>query len=1078
MSRGYLGNHKDDGWSGYGGYMRAKISKLEKQFNEQGESGLSLFSGVSIYVNGYTDPPALVLRDLIIRHGGRYQAYYSRSAVTHVIASRLPYGKLNKLSDEKLVTANWITESIEAGKLLPWQSYQLYPTHRSGTGQKTLKIIPVIPADETNSDKLEIVSPPTVTNTNKDPNTNVITEMSSCSTHQLSSSSDKQARVHQMRVDECLPLNHVLKTDSYDSLNRNVQKNSPLKPAITLKQLLNNKLDGDTLQTTNLIKDEVPSSVASHTSIQQTSLKASLDQKLATFYSRSRLHHLSSWAKDLHSLVEEMRKNPEHNCDLGMKWYNQISSDLSPSKNNKKTIELRARYIHCNHSNSYPLSKPQKPQIIFHIDMDCFFVSVSIRSRPELKDKPVAITHAKSSRGLFNDIRSSNKHTESMSEVASCSYTARQAGVKNGMLLGRAKQLCPDLIVLPYEFEAYKSVSELLYNTISRFTRDIQAVSCDELYADCTELLTYSNENEIKPKLHDGNWEVTYQIINPLILGSYIRELVKDITGGCTASIGFGTSKLLARLATKRAKPNGQYWLLGRSGGRCPKLDRPTKRGSWRWYSSEGNVEQLDVHSECELTGDEYQWLCDLPLTEIPSIGRSLAGKIFQAFDAKTCGQLMSEVSHNQITNLLGKKTGSRVYMACRGKDLDSLHFEKEYKSISASMNYGIRLSSQSELEALVHSLCEELSSRMRNIKMSSMNAGCVGKSLTVRLYLRLPNAPAQTSKYMGHGLCSITNHTIQMTEYTAEPTILYRYAVKTVNRLCPEPKDLRGIGLQVHQLQYGGSRVNCMKIMNPCSNDQTVKENDQSLRLPKTNNLVNSQCQQISVTDNEDQRRQELNITDVEKDIPNDCDRLGHLADRHNTNGVLEIQKNVTSCSSNYMPIATPVKQRNISVNGRKLQKKCICKGGKLSVVKSARLQKTNCKSISKHISIPTPMNSIKPEIPQLGCLTQAMEDPSGLFTNKTLTELQQIFGDWITSEAVPQNEDIQILTNYLSSLVNTNLERIRSVLILLDRLITRLAHPSDGSWRKAYQSILDTLSESIKEKYSGFNLKLRLAE
>lgn len=53
-------------------------------------------------------------------------------------------------------------------------------------------------------------------------------------------------------------------------------------------------------------------------------------------------------------------------------------------------------------------------------------------------------------------------------------------------------------------------------------------------------------------------------------------------------------------------------------------------------------------------------------------------------------------------------------------------------------------------------------------------------------------------------------------------------------------------IGLQVYQLQYGGSRVNCMKIMNPCSNDQTVKENDQSLRLPKTNNLVNSQCQQI----------------------------------------------------------------------------------------------------------------------------------------------------------------------------------------------------------------------------------------
>ncbi|CAH8635265.1 unnamed protein product [Heterobilharzia americana] len=145
MSHHSLG--KDDGWSEHGGYMRAKKTKLEKQFNEQSVSGPPIFGGVSIYVNGYTDPPASALRDLIIRHGGRYQAYYSRSSVTHVIASRLPYGKINKLSDEKLVTAHWITESISAGKLLPWQSYQLYATHRSGPGQKTLGVLSAIPAD-------------------------------------------------------------------------------------------------------------------------------------------------------------------------------------------------------------------------------------------------------------------------------------------------------------------------------------------------------------------------------------------------------------------------------------------------------------------------------------------------------------------------------------------------------------------------------------------------------------------------------------------------------------------------------------------------------------------------------------------------------------------------------------------------------------------------------------------------------------------------------------------------------------------------------------------------------------------
>ncbi|CAH8659117.1 unnamed protein product [Heterobilharzia americana] len=55
-----------------------KRRSWKKQFNEQSVSGPPIFGGVSIYVNGYTDPPASALRDLIIRHGGRYQAYYSR----------------------------------------------------------------------------------------------------------------------------------------------------------------------------------------------------------------------------------------------------------------------------------------------------------------------------------------------------------------------------------------------------------------------------------------------------------------------------------------------------------------------------------------------------------------------------------------------------------------------------------------------------------------------------------------------------------------------------------------------------------------------------------------------------------------------------------------------------------------------------------------------------------------------------------------------------------------------------------------------------------------------------------------
>jgi DNA repair protein REV1 len=62
----------------------------------------------------------------------------------------------------------------------------------------------------------------------------------------------------------------------------------------------------------------------------------------------------------------------------------------------------------------------------------------------------------------------------SMSEVASCSYEARAAGVRNGMFLGPALQLCPTLRTIPYDFPGYEQVSRILYDTVASYTLDIQ----------------------------------------------------------------------------------------------------------------------------------------------------------------------------------------------------------------------------------------------------------------------------------------------------------------------------------------------------------------------------------------------------------------------------------------------------------------------------------------------------------------------------------------------------------------------------------------------------------------------------
>ena len=84
--------------------------------------------------------------------------------------------------------------------------------------------------------------------------------------------------------------------------------------------------------------------------------------------------------------------------------------------------------------------------------------------------------------------------SSSTSDIASCSYEARSCGVKNGMWLGQARQLCPGLICIPYEFKQYREVSQQLYEILASYTHKIQAVSCDEAFIDVTHYVETGEE--------------------------------------------------------------------------------------------------------------------------------------------------------------------------------------------------------------------------------------------------------------------------------------------------------------------------------------------------------------------------------------------------------------------------------------------------------------------------------------------------------------------------------------------------------------------------------------------------------
>uniref|UniRef100_A0A1I8F1V2 UmuC domain-containing protein n=1 Tax=Macrostomum lignano TaxID=282301 RepID=A0A1I8F1V2_9PLAT len=287
---------------------------------------------------------------------------------------------------------------------------------------------------------------------------------------------------------------------------------------------------------------------------------------------------------------------------------------------------------------------------------------------------------------------------QSWSEVASCSYAARACGVRNGMLLGRARELCPELITVPYEFEAYEAASSQLYRLLGEFTHSLQAVSCDELFVDCGELLRETGAS-------------------PAQLACLVRKEVQERTGGCTASCGLGPNLLVARLATKQAKPDGQRVLLDPAG-----------------------IAEL---------------LRDLPVRELPGVGRALEARL-TSLGFGTCG-LLRGAQVSALGRELGPRVAQTLLDAANGRDDRPVLAERERKSISAEINYGAMM--------------------------------------------RRSDAPQETAKFGGHGVCNTVNKSVALPLDTDDARLLLQECMIIVRQLRLAPQDMRGLGIHMTRL-------------------------------------------------------------------------------------------------------------------------------------------------------------------------------------------------------------------------------------------------------------------------------------
>jgi DNA polymerase-4 len=158
---------------------------------------------------------------------------------------------------------------------------------------------------------------------------------------------------------------------------------------------------------------------------------------------------------------------------------------------------------------------------ILHVDMDAFYASVEQRDNPTLKGRPVAVGHA-AARGV----------------VAAASYEARAFGVRSALPAVTAMRRCPQLVFVPPRFEVYRSVSRQIQAIFADYADLVEPLALDEAYLDVTR-----NRQDLPTA-----W----------LTAKAIRARILEETG-LTASAGVSYNKFLAKAASGRRKPNGQF---------------------------------------------------------------------------------------------------------------------------------------------------------------------------------------------------------------------------------------------------------------------------------------------------------------------------------------------------------------------------------------------------------------------------------------------------------------------------------------------------------------------------------------
>lgn len=289
-------------------------------------------------------------------------------------------------------------------------------------------------------------------------------------------------------------------------------------------------------------------------------------------------------------------------------------------------------------------------RIIFHCDLDCFFAAVESLYNPQFLNLPI-IVGADPKRGKGRGV------------VSTCSYEARKFGLRSGMSISKAYELCPHGIFLRPDFDKYSYISKRVMKILKQYSNKFEQAGLDEAYLDVSDHCSDMNDARILAK------EIKKKVFSEI---------------GITISIGCASTKSLAKIASDHKKPNGIT------------IVPPKYR---------------------------IQFLKNMDITRIPGIGRK--SRIFYSKKGiSTIGDLLS-LSVEEIERLFGK-SGSWAWKVSKGLD-DRKVQEREglNKSISKERTFSndmgdlnVLYSKLNELNIKIHDKLERKDLYYRTITL------------------------------------------------------------------------------------------------------------------------------------------------------------------------------------------------------------------------------------------------------------------------------------------------------------------------------------------------------------------------